>query len=121
MKSLNEMTLQEKMLRHIIIGMRNEIIGGFSNTYCDYGEEQAEEYWPLKDRTKENVVDNILSQILNGKGRYISSPVDMTALEKKHIKFMGKAFVKELIEDRVEYDYQHGGWDFPNNYSGDLK
>lgn len=75
----------------------------------------------LRIEQKKNVVDNILSQILNGKGRYISSPVDMTALEKKHIKFMGKTFVKELIEDRVEYDYQHGGWDFPNNYSGDLK
>ena len=121
MKSLKEMTFEEKMLRHIICGMRDVIIGGFENTYADCGEEQAEECWPLKDRTKENVVNDILSQIFDGKESYVVSPIDFNGLEKKHIKFMGKAFVKELIEDRVEYDYQHEGWNFPNNYSGDLK
>lgn len=121
MKNFNEMTFQEKMLRKIICDMRDEIVGGFSNTYNDYGEEKAEKFWPLKNRTKENVVENILGQIFNGSNRYIQSPLDMIALEKKHIKFMGKAFIKELVEDRVEYDYNHNGWDFPNNYHGDLK
>ena len=85
MKSLKEMTFEEKMLRHIICGMRDVIIGGFENTYNDCGEEQAEECWPLKDRTKETVVNDILSQIFDGKESYVVSPIDFTGLEKKHI------------------------------------
>ena len=121
MKELSKMTFQEKTLRAIICDLRDEIVGGFSNTCLDYGKEEAERQWPLKNRTKQVVVDEILAMILNGDSKYIQSSMRPIALERKHLKFMGKQFIKELIEDRVEYDYRHGGWDFPNNYHGDLE
>ena len=121
MKKVEEMTFEERMLRAIICDMRNEFIGGFENMTYDCSEEECEKYWPLKNRTKESAVNTILSQIIGGKDKYIQSPQRPIALEKKHLKFMGKQFIKELIEDRVEADYQKHGWDFLHNYDGNLK
>lgn len=121
MKKLEEMTFNEKLLRRMICDMRNEIIGGFENTVADNDEAYCEEIWPVKDRTKEVVVDEIMTMIFNGTDKYLKSSSSPFMLEKKHIKFMGKKFVRELVEDRVEWDYKKHGWDFPNNYSGDLK
>ena len=41
------------------------------------------------------------------------------AIEKKHIKFMGEKFVRELIMDRVLADYKKHGWDFPHSVVND--
>lgn len=121
MKKVEEMTFEERTLRSIIIDFRREIIGGFENMTYDYSEEECEKYWPLKNRTKENVVENIYGLIMNGNDKYIYSSIRNIGMERKHIKFMGSQFVRELIEDRVEADYQKNGWDFSNNYNGDLK
>lgn len=121
MKKLEEMTFNERTLRAIICDMRNEIIGGFENTALDYDEEECEKIWPLASRTKEVVVDEIMSMIFNGNDKYVSSSTRPITLEKKHLRFMGKKFIRELVEDRVEADYKKNGWNFPNNYLGDLK
>jgi len=116
MKKLEEMTQNEKKLRAIICDFRNEFIGGFINLLSDNGEEEGEKFWPLQHRTKQYVVDTIYNWVMNGTERYLQSSTRNIAIEKKHIKFMGEKFIRELIEDRVEYDYRHNGWAFPNNY-----
>lgn len=121
MKAKEEMTMNERTLRSIIIDMRREFIGSFENMTYDESEEKCEEYWPLKQRTKQYVVDLIYGWVMNGNDKYLQSPMRNIAMERKHIKFMGSQFVRELIEDRVEYDFNKNGWDFPNNYNGDLK
>ena len=116
MKKLEEMTQNEKTLRAIICDFRNEIIGGFENLLSDNGEEEGEKFWPLQYRTKQHVVNAIYDLVMNGTEKYLTSSIRAIAIEKKHIKFMGEKFIRELIEDRVEYDYRKNGWDFPNNY-----
>ena len=120
MKTLEEMTMNEKTLRSIIIDFRNELIGGFENMTYDCSTEECEEYWPLKNRTKQYVVDYIYSLVMKGNDKYLTSSIRNIALEKKHIKFMGSQFVRDLIEDRVQSDYTKHGWNFENNYYGDL-
>ena len=117
MKSLKEMSFNEKLLRHIIIEYRNDFIGGRENAYLDYDEEEYNELFS-SSLTKQDVMDYIYGEIMCGNNQYIVSPIDGAVMEKKHIKFLGSAFVKELIEDRVQADYEKNGWNFPNNYYG---
>lgn len=121
MKPLNEMTWQEKQLRHIIIDYRNDFIGSFENMTYDNDEETCEKYWPLKNRTKQYVCNDIYDRIMKGKDDYVQATNDWTTLEKKHIRFMGETFVRELIENRVQADFDKHGWPFENNFYGDLK
>ena len=120
MKELSKMTFHEKLLRHIIICYRNDFIGGRANAYSDYGEEEYNKMYPTP-LTKEDVVNYIYGEIMNGNDQYVTSPHDNISLEKKHIKFLGSDFIRELIEDRVQADYEKNGWDFPNNYNGSSK
>ena len=121
MKELESMTNDERLVRKIIISYRNEIVGGMENMSYDYDEDYVENYWPLADRTKQNVINQIYSIIMNGKDKYLTSADGRFGIERKHIKFMTSEFIRELIEDRVQADYDKNGWDFPNNYYGDLK
>ena len=116
MKRLEEMSFEEKVLRSIIIDLRNYVVGGYENACLDNGEEDFIKTYGYI--TKEQVVEEIYNEIMCGNDKYIQSPTRMLALEKKHIKFMGSKFVRELIEDRVEKDYYKNDWMFPNNYEG---
>lgn len=111
MKKLEEMSFHERLLRSIIIDLRNELIGGWENSYLD-GHGYPQNY------TKEDAVNDIYDCVMNGKEKYVSSSIRNLAIEKKHIHFLGAKFVRELIEDRVEADYRKNGWAFPNNYEG---
>lgn len=90
-----EMTFEKKMLKCIIIDRRNEIIGDYENSIED---GTLDENAML---TKEMIVNTIMDTILNGNAEYISSPVRCIAIERKHLKFFGKAFIKSLVEDVV--------------------
>ena len=110
------MTQHQRTLRSIIIDERNNIIGSFENMTYDQSEEECEKYWPLEKRTKNYVVDLIYHNIMDGKSDYVVSEIRCIMLERKHIRFMGEAFVRALIEDRVEADYKKHGWRFKNRY-----
>lgn len=116
MKKLEEMTQNEKKLRAIICDYRNDFIGGFKNLLSDNGEEEAENYWPLHNRTKQHVCVLIYRWVMNGKDRYLQSPTRNIAIEAKHVHFLGEKFIRELIEDRVDYNYRKNGWAFDNMY-----
>ena len=114
MKKLEQMSFEERILRKIIIDLRNYVVGGYENSASDMGDEEFIETYGYI--TKDQVVEEIYNEIMCGNNKYVQSPSRMLVLEKKHIKFMGSKFVRELIEDRVESDYDKYGWMFPNNY-----
>jgi hypothetical protein len=110
MKKLEEMTKHERLLRKIICDIRNDYVGGFENMMMDYDKEQLKELMPNGFPTREEVIEYIYREVMCGNEKILRSPLDIYAIEKKHIKFMGEKFVRELIEDRVDYDIQHNGW-----------
>ena len=112
------MTPHQRELRKMIVRMRDIFIGEFINATYDWSEEQCEKYWPVEQRTKNYVVDLIYHWIMDGDSKYVMTEDRSVVLERKHIRFMGEAFVRALIEDRVDYDYRHGGWsEFENRYN----
>ena len=109
MKAKEEMTRDERLLRKIIVAMRNDIVGCNENMTYDYDEEELKKMdWHFP--TRDEVVDQIYNEIMNGDGKVVRCPNEIWGLEKKHIHFMGEKFVRELIEDRVDYDIEHNGW-----------
>ena len=101
------------LLRRIIKDWICWEIGGYENSYLDEGDE-----FPYKGLTKEDFVEEIYDRVISDKEDYLCSPVEDYAIEKKHIRFMGKENIKNLIEELVEEDYKKNGWRFPNNYNG---
>lgn len=114
MKELKDFTFEEKVLRAIIADWRNYYVGCFENAYLDNGEEDFIKMYGYV--TKQKIIELVYYEIANGTKPFVQSPTRMLALEKKHLRFMGKKFIEELIEDRIEADYNKNGWDFPNNY-----
>lgn len=110
MKKLEEMTLNERILRKIVVGIRNDYIGGIENMILDYSEEEIKEYFPNGFPTRDDVVEYIYKEVMNGKEEYITAPNDIISLEKRHIHFMGEQFVREMIENRVDFDIKKNGW-----------
>ena len=113
MRDINNLTYEEQILKKIIIREMNELVGGYENTYTD----DPKEFYNcnLDKLTKNDVIESIYYEIMKG-----TSPVLMIGcgwgIERKHIKFLGKKFVKALIEQCVNNDYHKHGWLFPNNY-----
>lgn len=104
-----EMTREQRMLRSIIVAMRNDIVGGNENMTYDYSEEELKEMgWKFPSR--EEVIERIYEDIMNGNSKVVMCPNECWGLERKHIHFMGEKFVRELIEDRVDYDINKNGW-----------
>ena len=110
MKKKEEMTREERLLRQIICDIRNEYIGGIENSILDNDENTLKELYPNGYPTREDVIKYIYNEVMCGNNEVLRSPQQPIALEKKHIKFMGEKFVKELIEDRIDYDIKHNGW-----------
>lgn len=103
----------EKVLSEIIKDWICWEIGGYENSYLDEGDE-----FEYKNLSKQDFVNRIYRILMTGKECYIYSPVKDYILEKKHIKFLGKQYLMDLIEKLVEKDYRKNGWKFPNNYCG---
>lgn len=117
MKRKEDMTYDELTLRSIIIDCRKDLIGGIENAYLDNSEEEFfKTYGTLN---LETICNTIYSEIMDGKEKFLASPMRNIAIEKKHIKFMGEKFVRELIMDRVLADYKKHGWDFPHSVVND--
>lgn len=119
MKALSEMTFNEKQVRKMICEIRDEYVGGIQNACYDYSEEEFTEMYGRP--TRQSVIDYIYDTLMKGNEPIIRSSISMLAIERKHVKFLGEAFIRELIADRVDYDYDHNGWDFPNDYSKEEK
>lgn len=95
-------TMEEKKLARCVDEEYNNIIGGNENARLD-GSEYSE--W-----TEEELVEHIVDIFMTTKGDlYLEDSWEV--LEAKHIRFMGKARVREIVKHRVEYRHnKEGKW-----------
>lgn len=105
MKRKEEMTRDERLLRNIIVGIRNDYIGGLENMILDNDDVDMKSL-----PTREEVIEYIYHEVMDGKEEVLYMPNDIVGIEKKHIHLMGEQFVRELIEDRVDFDIKKNGW-----------
>ena len=105
-----EMTYEQRLLRKLICDIRNEIVGGYENSILDNDEEELKKMYPNGMPTREDIINEIYNEVMDNKSKYLRSNDCPIMLEKKHIHFMGEKFVRELIENRVDYDINHNGW-----------
>lgn len=111
MKKFEEMTFHEKMLRKIIIDFRNDIVGGLENSYLDMGQDDEKFIKEHGRITEDEICEAIYFDIMHGKEKFLVSSQGV-GIEKKHIRFLGEEFIRELIADRVSHDHEKG-WLFP--------
>ena len=105
MKRKEEMTRDERLLRNIIVEIRNDYIGGLENMILDNDDVNMKSL-----PTREEVIEFIYHEVMDGKEEVLYMPNHIIGIEKKHIHLMGKQFVRELIEDRVDFDIKKNGW-----------
>lgn len=89
-------TLEERLLAHAVDSDFNSLFGGAENHYLDTGE------------TTEVNIENYKADLVNellGATCPIECEVgdDYYYLEPKHIRFMGRARVTEIVNHRVDY------------------
>ena len=102
-------TKEERLLKGVIDNLFNEYIGGNENAYMD-----GVEYHPY---TEEELIDVIVNEILTC-DTYLNIENSWEVLEPKHIRFIGKTRVKEIVEHRVNYRHIHEGkWEWERKVS----
>ena len=90
-------SFHEIILKGIVDRQYNDRIGGIENHYYD-----TDELNPIR---KSDLISEITSFILRTKSTLFTE--NGYGLEPKHIRFMGKARVTEIVEHRVNYRYAH--------------
>lgn len=113
MKRLKSTNFEKVLLAKIIKDWICWEIAGYENSYLDEGDE-----FTYKGLTKEDFVEEIYLQVITDNENYLCSPIEDYAIEKKNIRFLGKKFLVNLIEELIEKDYKQNGRKFPNNYNG---
>ena len=96
-------TLEEKMLKMAVDSKYNDYVGGEENHYLDCGER----YFGF---TEESLIETITDEILKTKTHIWLD--NGFALEAKHIRFIGKARVHEIVDHRVKYRHAKEGWEW---------
>ena len=91
---------ERKLVRMAIIEIRNDIIGGIDNSYADNTEEEFLELYNGKP-TKESIINTIYRQLITSKSVVLQNGL---CVEAKHIKFLGKEKIIEIITELVEKD-----------------
>ena len=84
----NDVEFSLKQLNGIINHEYNDLIGGNENSYLD-----GEEFYPY---TLEELVEDITNTILTSK-EYLEIENSKMVVEQKHIRFLGKDFIRNLV------------------------
>lgn len=95
-------TEDEKLLKLVIDSEFNDEIGGRENSILD-GDPVGGE--PIDEQS---LIDLIVERILS-KREYLENEFNYQILEAKHIRFIGKKRIIELVEHRVKYRHEHEG------------
>ena len=96
-------TDKEILLAQVVDSMYNDEIGGRENHYMDTGEKL-----PI---TEEELIRMVVCDIL--KSRTILWTEHGYGIEPKHVRFIGKKRVTEIVEHRIKYRHQkEGKWMF---------
>lgn len=97
-------TLDEKILRGVIDKFYNDEIGGNENAMMDRGEYYA---W------KEGELIEYIAKVVLSSKEPLQIEDTWLCLEPKHVRFMGKARVHEIVEHRVKYRHRkEGPWEW---------
>ena len=96
-------TFEEKLVKCAIDTIYNDYVGGEENHYLDTGER----YFNF---TEESLIEIINDRLLKEK-KYIWLDNGMT-LESKHIRFIGKTRINELVTHIVQYRHNKEGWEW---------
>lgn len=99
-------TEHEKLLKLAVDKLYNDYVGGEENHYLDNDER----YFNF---TEESLIDDITNDLLKEKD-YVRLENSVWVLEAKHIRFMGKKRVREIVEHRVKFRHNKEGWCFEN-------
>lgn len=100
-----ELTLNQKLIRNLIIKHRNDYVGWNENSYSDNGHTWS------KNPSVKGCEDYIYNQIMNSKEKYQETEGGYM-IETKHIRFEGAEWVRNLIQKSVAYSLR-SGWNFP--------
>ena len=96
----------ERLLKRAVDKLYNDYVGGEENHYLDYDER----YFNF---TEDSLIETITDELLKTKD-YVRLENSVFVLEAKHIRFMGKQRVREIVEHRVKYRHEKEGWIFEN-------
>lgn len=96
-------TFEEKLLKLAVDKFYNDYVGGEENHWLDNNER----YFNF---TEDSLIKTIIDEILKEKN-YIWLDNGF-ALEAKHIRFIGKARVSEIVEHRVKFRHNKEGWEW---------
>lgn len=105
-------TLDEKILARIISGYYAEIVVEDENAFADEGKDKCNYF------TKpEEIVPYVLGRILKNCNRNIWAEHndELWALEAKHLRFMGKKRIEEIVNHRVAFMFEKFPPFYPEN------
>lgn len=103
---MTQSEFNRKIIKSLIRKHLNDYVGWNSNSYSDTGETWC-------DASVKDCEDYIYNEIINSTAKYQVAENGM-ALETRHIRFEGKAWIKDVIKTMVAKDYADG-WDFPHS------
>ena len=98
-------TFEEKLLAHAVDYLYNEYVGGNENHFLDTREL-------LYNFDEKELTEIILKEILETKTQiWLDNGL---FVEPKHLRFMGKKRIKEIVDHRVEVRHTREPWYWEN-------
>lgn len=99
-------TFNQMLIRDLIRKHRNDYVGWNESSYIDNGTTWS------KNPSVKDAEEYIYNAIMNSKEKYQGCEVGLY-IETKHIRFMGKDWIKDEIKKFVDASYRNG-WHFPH-------
>ena len=93
-------TWEEKLLRGAVDKYYNDYVGGAENHYLDEDEKPS--------FTEKELIE-IISNRITKEEKYIWLDNGLV-LEAKHIRFIGKVRINEIVDHRVKFRHNKEGW-----------
>ena len=95
-------TMDERILKDVVDCYYNNYVGWNENAMLD-----GSDYFN-PNLNEEEVIKTIIDDIMTSKNEYLLGEHNM-AIETKHIHFMGRQRVEEIVEHRVKFRHQQDG------------
>lgn len=97
-------TFEEKLVKGVVDCLYNDEIGGRENHYYDTNE--------LLPITEEELINQIVETLM--KSKYTLWTESGYGLEPRHIRFIGKARIIEIVKHRVQFRHTKETWEWEN-------
>ena len=94
-------TFEEKLVKGAVDKIYNDYVGGEENHWLDHQER----YFNFNE---EELIKIIIDELLKAE-KYLWLENGL-ALEAKHIRFIGKQRITEIVKHRVQFRHNKEGW-----------